>query len=475
MNRREFMAGVGVGVGVGGWFVAGCAEGGGLSATGKKKPNILVIMTDQQSATMLSCTGNKWVKTAAMDSVMKKGMRFEKAYAANPVCMPSRFSILTGYYPSAIDVRANGGQRDTERYGKEAMGWVFRRAGYETVYGGKVHLYGMMGNIENCGFRKLTADERDVLADKCVEYLKGKHDKPFLLFASFINPHDICYQGLFAHGDMQQALDKAEGRTLREAEKMPDGVGREEFYAKYCPPLPANHVPAKDEPEAIRFARRQRPFKQYIHDKWTDEDWRLHRWAYARLTEVVDRQIGRVLGSLRENGLEDDTMVVITSDHGDMDSAHKLEHKSMTYDEAARIPLLVQWPGVTKAGYVDREHLVSNGLDLLPTLCDLAGVEAPKGLPGVSLRPLLGGRAEGLWRENLMVETEFGRGIVGGRYKYTLYDIAGVEETLFDMEDDAGEMKNRAGDKKYEDLLRAMRAALGDELRRANVKMDVPG
>ena len=211
-----------------------------------------------------------------------------------------------------------------------------------------------------------------------------------------------------------------------------------------------------------------------MRDNWGDEEWRLHRWAYAKLTEMVDKQIGRVLDALRQSGLEDNTIVVFTSDHGDMDSAHKLEHKSMTYEESARIPMLVQYGPVTKGGHVDRENLVSNGLDLFPTLCDLAGVKVSKKLPGRSLRPLLGGEKSVGWRKHLMIETEFGWGFVSGRYKYTLYDKVGPEETLFDIRADDGEMRNLAGIGEYEGVLKRMRIALRQELRLHGIDIKVP-
>ena len=133
----------------------------------------------------------------------------------------------------------------------------------------------------------------------------------------------------------------------------------------------------------------------------------------------------------------------------------------------------MQYPSLTKAGHVDREHLVSNGLDLLPTLCDLAGVDAPEGLPGLSFGPLLGGGRSVEWREHLMIEAEFGWGIVDDRYKYTLYDAAGTEETLFDMRRDAGEMRNLASMSKYEGVLGKMRGILKEEARLHGLEIDV--
>jgi choline-sulfatase len=443
-----------------------------LGANERKRPNILLIITDQQSATMMSCTGNPWLKTPAMDSLMSKGMRFEKAYAANPVCVPSRFSLMTGHYPSAVQMRENEHSDGAEKYVAHAMGHVFQRAGYETVYGGKVHLPGAMRRITDCGFTNLTGDERDKLAEACAAYLKQEHDRPFLLVASFINPHDICYQAIYAYEPPTRS--HVELDELRAAERMPEGVSREEFFAKHCPPLRDNFEPTRPEPAGVRRLVEIRPFKQYVREHWTDEDWRLHRWAYARLTERVDGQIGKVLAALREAGMEDETIVVLTSDHGDMDGAHRTEHKSQTYEEAARIPLLVQYPPLTKARYVDRTHLVSNGLDLLPTLCDVAGVEAPAGLPGLSAKPLLAGETKAAWRKYLMIETQLSRAVTDGQYKYTLYDAVDNGEMLCDLSNDPGEMTNLAGSADHAEVLQRVRQALRDEAKRHGITIPIP-
>lgn len=441
-------------------------------APGKKRPNILLIITDQQSGTMLSCAGNKWVKTPAMDSIMNKGMRFEKAYATNPVCVPSRFSLMTGFYPSSVGLRKNGNSEAAKQFVGGALGHVFQKAGYETVYGGKVHLPGVMGQITNCGFRNLTGDQRDELAEACAQFLKGEHNKAFLLVASFINPHDICYQAIQAHSGSRRNAGQAI-KVMHEAERIPDGISREVFFSKHCPPLPNNYEPTDNEPEAISVFLKSRPFKQYVRENWTDEDWRIHRWTYARLTERVDRQIGKVLDALRQAGLEDNTIVVFTSDHGDMDSSHRTEHKSMSYEECARIPLMIQYPPMTKSRYVDSEHLVSNGLDIFPTLCDIAGVVWQKELRGLSLRPLLNPGAPGVptWRKYLMIESELCRAITDGRYKYSLFDMAGPEEMLCDLHNDPGEMKNLAGLRKHAKVLRRMRTALAEEAHKHGVKI----
>jgi arylsulfatase A-like enzyme len=460
-TRRDFLRIIGL---------AGLSASAGISLPSsaespESRPNILLILTDQQSRTMLSCAGNKWLRTPAMDSLMNKGMRFERAYATNPVCVPSRFSLMTGFYPSAVGLRKNGDSDEAARFLPRTLGSVFRKAGYETVYGGKVHLPGPMRKIADCGFRNLTADQRDRLADACVQFLKADHDRPFLLVASFINPHDICYQAILAHDAALTTRNRAM-EVMREAQQIPPGISPEQFYAKHCPPLPDNHEPTAPEPLAVTQFLKSRPFKQYVRENWTDEDWRLHRWTYARLTERVDRQVARVLDALRLAGLEDNTVVVFTSDHGDMDASHRMEHKSMAYEQSSSVPLMIQYPPLTKAGYVDREHLVSNGLDIFPTLCDLAGVPRPADLPGLSLKPLLTPAPVPTWRSCLMIETELSHAITDGRYKYTLFDTVGPEEMLCDLQTDPGEMKNLAGLPQYDDVLRHLRSALAAEARK---------
>jgi choline-sulfatase len=337
-----------------------------------------------------------------------------------------------------------------------SMGRVFREAGYETSYGGKLHTPMKLNQL---GFDLLTRDQREELADQCAAFLKSKHERPFLLVASFINPHDICYMAIRAHAEAQKGKLKKPLNSrgphfaaLDAALQLPDGVSRADFFARLCPPLPANFEISPGEPEAL-FPSDSRGFRAYVRNNWTEEDWRLHRWAYARLTERVDAQIGRVLAALREAGLEEDTLVVFTSDHGDMDSAHRLEHKSVCYDEASRVPLIVSQKGVTRPGLVDCEHLVSTNLDLIPTLCDFAGIAIPRELTGRSLRALAQGQSPASWRKGLVTECRMARMVRTPRFKYIVYSQGERREQLIDMETDPGEMQNLAADPAYAQVL----------------------
>jgi choline-sulfatase len=387
------------------------------------RPNILFIMTDQQHAGMMSCMGNQWLKTPAMDRLAASGIRFDRAYASNPVCVPSRFSLQTGLMPSVIGMGQNEDSAEvsvTEAMVEQSLGRLFQKAGYETAYGGKVHLPKMMNNLQNLGYRNLTGNSRRELANACAEFIKGPHSKPFLLFASFINPHDICYMAIndYSRSMSEPPAANIDSQTCESVlDRARNSGDISAFVEANCPPLPLNHAVPDLEPDCITQKYLNiRPFRAYIRQNWTENQWRLHRWAYCRLTEMVDEEIGVVLDALREAGLEDNTLVVFTSDHGDMDSAHKMEHKSVLYEESVRVPFIMSYKGKIPAGVIDDAHLVSNGLDLLPTLCDYAGVEPPQGLHGRSLRPLVAGNSAVEWRDFAVAESENGRMLRTGRF-----------------------------------------------------------
>jgi choline-sulfatase len=437
----------------------------------EKRPNIIFILTDQQSANMMSCVGNKYVKTPAMDSLAKNGMTFNRAYCTNPVCLPSRFSLMTGRFPSEINVRDNylrGILPISDEIKDNTLGFLLRNAGYETAYGGKVHLPNGMAP-ENLGFEKISVDERDKLADDCVDFIKRSHDKPYFLYASFINPHDICYMAIRAHADSDHergllARGKVELDTLDKAMALPEGVSEEEFYKNICPPLPPNYNVQEDEPEAIKMIREQRNFKKGAHEKWGEKDWRMHRWAYCKLTEMVDAQIAKLLAAVKECGQEEETVIIFTSDHGDLDSAHRMEHKTALYEEPCKVPFLISHKGTVPSGVVDDSHLISNGLDLLPTLCDYAGVEVPAGMKGASFRDIAEGREPEEWRKELLVESEFGNMAVADRHKYAVYFEGKSNEQLYDLETDPFETRNFLNDGDKVPVVQKLRDSLQELL-----------
>ena len=440
-----------------------------------EQPDIIYILTDQQSAAMMSCAGNRWLHTPAMDEMAENGVRFTRAYTTNPVSSPSRVSMITGRMAGCFrdnqgnPVRENGGaMRITEipdKVRETNIASVMQQAGYDLVYGGKQHLPKLL-QPETLGFDVISKDERDELAKSVAQYIKKEHAKPYFMIVSLINPHDICYMAIrdFASTEEEKAIMRAktEVATLDEALKIPDGLSQEEFFSTCCPPLPPNYEPQEGEPQAIDWLINLRPFRINAREKYTDEQWRMHRWAYCRLTEVVDRQIQMILDALKESGREKNTMVILSSDHGDMDAAHRLEHKTVLYEESANVPFIVMWKGNIPSGRVDSTHLVSNMLDLMPTISDYAGKPVYSDPRGKSLRPLLENKKTE-WRKSLGVETEMGRMVVDDhQHKYMKYDIVGIEEQLLDLKSDPYETTHFTNHPEYSDILADMRTQFAE-------------
>jgi len=429
------------------------------------KPNILIILTDQQSANMMSCTGNSFLKTPNMDRLASQGIRFTRAYATNPVCVPSRFSLMTGRMPSEIEMEGNGHQKNhvPQSILKTSMGSLFAQAGYETVYAGKMHLTGSGAengyeNPQAYGFEKyLTPDDkegRERTVEACAGYLKNRGEKPFLLVASLINPHDICYLPLLewamAENRQNPYPNEQASRLISELLKLPKDLSRDDFIARFCPPLPGNYnIPAGELPSFT--TNHATSYIGWARRNYSESDWRIYRFLYARLTETVDRQVGKLLDALIESGLEDNTLVVFTSDHGDQNASHQLGLKTFLYEESVNIPFVLMWPGVIPFGLVDREHLVSNGLDLIPTICDFAGISKPVSQPGLSVKPIAEGNGKFTWRESLVVETGNARLLLYHKtWKYMVETKNGsvergtTPEMLFNLKNDQGEMTNLA-------------------------------
>jgi len=422
------------------------------AAVRTNRPNVLLIITDQQHSGMMSCTGNKWLKTPAMDSLARDGVRFERAYCANPVCVPSRTSMATGMMPVRLGASSNGDgmkiAKLPDEVDRNSLGKIVKRAGYDTFYGGKVHMCKSLVP-GNAGYDEYYGDSRAELPGACLAFMKKKRNRPFFAVASFINPHDICFAHLARKGtDRHDVLE-----LYKEASSLP---------MEKLPPLPENYAIPQKEPAALSANMSPKAVTPAItmRKEYDERAWRIYRWIYCRLTEQVDGHIGTILDGLQAAGLEDNTLIIFTSDHGNMDASHRLASKGLMYEESVGVPLVLKYKNGIPAGRTVRKYLVSTGLDILPTICDYANVEPPAHLLGKSLRPLAEGKHIDKWRSYVASENGWSRMIRSQRFKYCAYDASEGSESLVDMENDPDEMRNLADDPRYRDVLAEHRGLL---------------
>ena len=417
-------------------------------AAASDRPNILLISTDQQFCEAVSCLGNTDLKTPNIDRIAAKGVFFRSTYASDPICVPSRTSYMTGCMPHETGVTFN---HELENFPlRQPCGAQFLRSGgYDTGHVGKWHIPRDIGDNGWSGFNYIRAARNNRvdfdIVEPCLEFINRprKAGRPFFLVASFVNPHDICEYARMASG-IEDEYKNGDLPAVPEPAQ--------------CPALPDNLEIPDFEPEAIRrHQQMESTLRVYPTRNWgQDEDgkWRQYRWAYYRMIELVDGYIGELLDGLEASGKADNTVILFISDHGDGMGAHRWNQKTLFYEETARVPFIVSWPGRTQAGTVDDTQLVNLGTDLFPTVLDFAGIDQPGHMKGISMRPFSEGRPGPenpfvVSQNNLQpaydVEGDVnGRMLRTRRYKYVKYSKGRYPEQLFDLLEDPGEMVNLA-------------------------------
>lgn len=360
---------------------------------------------------------------------------------------------MTGRMSHDHGVLVNG---QTPRDGAANFGQLLRDGGYDTAWAGRWHLpepYPTRAQPPP-GFEALLTDDfarmpdrhlgavtDQPVTDAAIDFLQRDHTQPFCLGVALCNPHDICYW------------------IIDPDAPAPDGPH---------PELPENFKRDAQEPEFISWCRQRQHYGQEssFTTDWPHDRWRAYLAEYYRLTQRVDEQIGRLLQALEDAGLAEETLVVCTSDHGEGMAAHELVVKLMLYEEATAVPLLLRGPGIP-AGET-RSQLASL-IDILPTFCDAAGIEAPGDLPGQSLLatamdPKLPGPDHLVTQ--LYPDTEdldrCGRMLRTRTHKYICFNQGQRPEMLFDLQADPGERRNLALESGAQQTLQQHRQMLGE-------------
>jgi arylsulfatase A-like enzyme len=236
------------------------------------------------------------------------------------------------------------------------------------------------------------------------------------------------------------------------------------------PELPANFDYEAIEPQSVQ---RWRSGREPVKGQWTKLHWRYYLWSYYRHIEMVDGEIGRVLEALEGSGHIDDTVIIFTADHGEGLAHHQMVRKHTAYDESSRVPFIACWPGEFPGDEHDEETLVS-GVDILPTLCDCAGMEPPPSMAGRSLRGAISGGADNSRGFTVTeIPNDVGRMVRTGRYKYATFASDTVEQ-LFDMRDDPGETANLAANGDFSGILQEHKAVLREWEGRLDPAPDQP-
>jgi len=415
-----------------------------------KRPNILFIISDQHAPQVTGCMGADFVRTPNLDRLSREGVTFDAAYCNHPHCVPSRAGLMTGLETHRIPC-----YDFLSPYSSSLPTWahMLSRAGYRTEMNGKMHFYGAdqlhgfqahynePDHHKIIGFRwgeenpnpavgleywrdlhfegtakheKRMADEVAKVAD-ATQFLEkaARSEQPFCLTVGFFGPHypQICTREMY------------------------------ESYSKTEIPEP--------KPDSSLHPRNQNWKRVWGFDRFTDEDTKQGRQAYLAMVSHLDDWIGRILQTLESTGLAEDTIVVYSSDHGEMWGEHGIWGKQCFYEESSRVPLIAHGPkfGIESGVRIDRPVTL---LDLYPTFRELAGCDdwdVP--LDGRSLAGALRGETtldwEPVFSEYYGPDTKGPERMVRHRnFKLNYYHNQGME--LFDLDADPGEMNDLSDD-----------------------------
>lgn len=405
------------------------------------RPNILFIFSDQQHWQAMGCQ-DPFFETPNLDRLASEGLLFERAFCTTPQCSPSRASMFTGYYPSTTGVMGNVGAHGGDPLRMPTVGAALRLLGYRTGYYGKWHLgtnpAGTSGWDEQAGVVDDRRPDDEATTRLGMRFLRQVDPAaPFALFLSYNDPHDVYH--------VDPEAQEGVGHVT-----LPESWYRQDFES-----VPAVHRAFMTQDQGTHI------------EGMAEDAWRAYHLFYQEKVRLFDDHVGRVLDALDRCGLADRTLVIVTSDHGDMDTHHRLIWKGpFMYEQMVRVPLVVRvpaWMGERGPGVIDDVDVVHT--DIVPTLLDVAGAPPPN-CDGVSLLPLLTGTGSAPVRDYVVGQYHGKqrwvnpiRMIRTARYKYNRYLVHGEE--LYDLLNDPHELVNLAQDPGY----RAVKDDLAAELR----------
>jgi len=494
-----------------------------LPAQVQERPNILIIMTDQQAFSALGYSGNTVIKTPNLDRLAGNGVYFSQAVTPCPVSVPARTSMLTGRLTETTTVRENKDVNNNDAFYYPTFDEILSRTGYRSEYYGKFHSPEYMARVyKNPPVEGLTGTEPIVKWESLyVKYVKENIKKgqlkPGELYESTfyggtvpykLDPIDRRYKYLpsgeipeddlklkkLGQDDVHGVLDLPAEFTItavqaREAIEALDRIKDQRFILTcsfHCPHVPITpsepyaSMYKRDQmitPVSIRDSRSNSPYKaNQIESPYSDPEGVKYMTLnyYAFVTEI-DEWVGKIMDKLDQLKLSENTLIVFVSDHGEMLGAHGMRGKFCFYEESVRVPFIISYPGKIKAGL--RISTPVSVLNIFPTILDYAGA---KNIPsdGYSLRTVIEGGeprydfavSEWTWSNNnvpsLMIRTSDWK-------LMTTHRSGGKDvEALFDLKNDPFEMNNLLGTNperfKYKEITESLRSKLAGYLKDVN-------
>jgi choline-sulfatase len=459
------------------------------TAGAEQKTNVLFLIADDLNCD-LHCYGHTRVETPNIDKLASRGVRFDHAYCQFPLCSPSRSSFLTGRRPDETQIHTNprAGRFSTDYTGTPhfrefipdtvTMPQLFRNSGYTVARVGKLYHYGVPGQIGTSGLD-------DPFSWELVVNPAGRDKaEESRIFTFTPGSYGGTLSWLAAEGtDVEQTDGLAATAAISLLEQYKESPDKPFFLAvgfyrphtpyvapkKYFQPYPADEIelPKLSDDDVKRTPPPAYASSKPEQETMTDDQRRQAIQAYWASITFMDAQVGRVVEALDRLGLAENTVIVMTSDHGYHMYQHGLWQKMSLFENSARVPLVIAAPGAKGNG--KSAAGMSELVDLYPTLADLCGLAAPDYLDGVSLRPILDDTSKAV-KEAAFTQVRRGNfagySIRTAKWRYTLWDDGQKGEQLYDMESDTGETKNVAADPSNAEVVSDLREQLREYAKR---------
>ncbi|MBT4518767.1 MAG: sulfatase [Halieaceae bacterium] len=480
-----------------------------------ERPNIVFIMSDDHAVRAVGAYGSSLVETSSIDRIAAGGVRFDRAYVGNAICGPSRATTMTGLHSHANGFYSNEWSGEFDGH-QQTLPKLLQSAGYQTAVIGKWHLYSdpvgfdhwqvidnvmEQGTYYNPSFRSPAGVEEttgyvaDLVTDKAIDWLDSARasDQPFLLMYHHKTPHRDWMPGPLELRDWDEDARVDEPDSLLRDLSVLNSARREarmtiadymtDIDVKLSKSSHLNQQQARLWEDT--FTPGNAAYEASRPDGSEDVRWKYQRYIKTYLASItsMDRQIGRLLDYLDDNGLMENTLLIYTSDQGFFLGENGWFDKRWMDEVSSRVPLLMQWSGHIPAGS-STAGLVQN-IDYAPTLLDAVGVEAPLAMHGISLLPLVTTGAQQDWERDLYYHFYENPGFHGvarhygirtDRYKLVHYYRKGEWE-LFDLLQDPADQNDLYGRSGYEAItanLKRRLQALRQQYKVPETDPDVP-